>query len=443
MQSISVISSVSDAERYFKSQLEDYYRNRDMQRGWWDGRAVTPLKLGESVQSEQFHNIFNGLSADGSSALVQNAQSDDRKCGWDRTFSSPKAVSVLWALVSKHDRSLIVNAHEEAARAANALAERECGFTRRGQGGKTLEPVKLAFACFTHFTSRSLDPALHTHCLLPNVGLRDDGTTGALYSNRLYELKLSIGRFYRDQLAQNLHDSLGLTIEPQKVGFHIKGVPKELCREFSKRRQIILREMEKHGTSGGVAAKVAALETREKKREVPLEQLFPVWERVAASYGFGKAEAEQLINLARMEMAVQESQQKVVNLQESQHTKPTIAPAPRNDDESSKSFAQKADEHSSRAGQKSAKQSRNTDQHKGSFASREQWRTEDSASEERADDKSKSVEFKEEAKEYRTSGPTNEKKSRSKARAKSRSRESGKKSKRSQTKADKDRKSVV
>jgi conjugative relaxase-like TrwC/TraI family protein len=443
MQSISVISSVSDALKYFKSQLEDYYRDRDMQRGWWDGGSVAALKLGETVQSDHFRYTFKGVSADGKSALVQNAGSDDRKCGWDRTFSCPKAVSVLWALAPESVRALIVSAHEEAVRAANALTERECGFTRRGQGGKTLEPVKLVFACFTHFTSRSLDPALHTHSLLPNVGLRQDGTTGALYSNRIYELKLAIGRFYRDQLAQNLQNSLGLTIEPQRVGFHIKGVPKELCRDLSKRRQTILRAMEKHGTSGGVAAKVAALDTREEKREVPLEQLFPIWEKVAASYGFGKIEAEQLINRSRREMAIQESQQKVANLQESRHTKPTSDPAPHNDDEGSKAFAQRTGEHSSRAGQEPVKQSRNSDQHKGSLISREDTGTKDAASQERGDDKSKSGEFREEATEYRTSGRTNEKKSRSKARVKSRSRESGQKSEKSQTKEDKKKKGWI
>lgn len=443
MLSITLLKGSDAAAKYYlDNPQENYYLDRERNLATWEGSGVKALKLEGRVQEDTFRNLLHGFSRDGKTSLVQNAGAEHRQCGWDLTFSAPKSVSVLWALASKRNRRLILKAHLAAVKTALAIVEKECGLTRRGQGGMSLERVSIAFGCFTHFTSRALDMALHTHCVLPNVGIRQDGTTGALFTNRLFEMKLALGRAYREQLALNLQMSLALTIEPQKVGFHIKGVPKQLCRIFSKRRNAILQEMERMGTTGGVAAKVAALSTRAKKKDVALEQLFPIWERIAASHGFGRIEAEQLINGLGNEIENQATQRKVANLPNSERPVSVSAPAPRNDHQGSKHPAQRAREQSSRVGEETAKQSHYSEQREGSSVDGKRQRRKDAASQERGD-KSQNNEFKEQAKEYRTSEQTNKKQSRTKARPKSRNRAASKETEEHQAGAGKKKKGWI
>ena len=52
----------------------------------------------------------------------------------------------------------------------------------------------LAVATFEHATSREQDPQLHTHCLVANVALRQDGTASALDGRHLYRWKMAWAR---------------------------------------------------------------------------------------------------------------------------------------------------------------------------------------------------------------------------------------------------------
>ena len=53
----------------------------------------------------------------------------------------------------------------------------------------------------------------------------------------------------------------------------IAGVPEEVLREFSQRRAQVLDHLESQGTCGFYAAKVAALETRDRKEPLDLPRL--------------------------------------------------------------------------------------------------------------------------------------------------------------------------
>jgi hypothetical protein len=55
------------------------------------------------------------------------------------------------------------------------------------------------------------------------------GAPQALETREIYRAKLLLGSIYRAQLAAELQKRLGLEIEPREVGFHIKGVPLEVC----------------------------------------------------------------------------------------------------------------------------------------------------------------------------------------------------------------------
>ena len=214
-------------------------------------------------------NLLNGFSPDGRHDFVQNAGAPDRQRCWDLTFNAPKSVSVMWALAPPEIQKEIEAAHKEAVARAVGYIEREAGITRRGKGGVTKERAALVFAAFQHFTSRDLDPHVHTHTLLINLGLRADGTTGSIQSRDFFRAKMEAGKVYRNELASQLQERLNVEILPEKVGFHVRGVPNDLCREFSKRRRAIESKLAKWKATDAVSAKRAAILSRSKKRNIP------------------------------------------------------------------------------------------------------------------------------------------------------------------------------
>ena len=302
MLSISVpMKSVSGAVDYYLSfTTDDYYANRNEEPGRWYGLACENLKLRGSVEKEDFRHLLNGFSRDGKTKYVQNAGTSHRakhgrQNGWDLTLSAPKAASVLWASSTDEFKKLIEAAHDHAVNAALDYIQDTAAVTRTGAQGKITEAVTLAFAIFKHGASRANEPQLHSHAVLINLGVKDDGTTGALRSIDFFRHKMAAGAVYQADFASGLRE-IGLTIEPERVGFHIKGVPKDLCGEWSSRGKEIRQEMNSRGTTGAVAAKIAAFETRPEKQHIPSRDLTPYWQTVSAAFGLSQEKAAALFH---------------------------------------------------------------------------------------------------------------------------------------------------
>lgn len=273
--------------------------------GQWLGAAASILGLwGIVVKRDTFKNLLEGFSPDRAVSLVQNAGHPHRQCCWDLTFSAPKSVSVIWALAPEQLRKQVESAHDMAVAVTLTLLQKLAGVTRRGKGGRTEERASLLFAVFREGTSRALDPQIHTHAVLINLAFREDGTTGTLHSMRFFELKKMFGKIYQNELAQNLR-ALGLVIEQEKVGFHVVGVPRDLCREYSHRRQQIEAWLKENGLEGAIAAKDAATATRPKKRDVPQADLFAAWQKVAHHFGWGPEQTAKLFQTPTQQRVVE------------------------------------------------------------------------------------------------------------------------------------------
>lgn len=287
---------------YLGLAREDYYLSGGEPQGVWFGGAVSLLGLPELVEPDHLYNLFDGLSPDGSRQLVQIQQHEgknEHRPGWDLTFSAPKSVSALWSQCSPEIRQQIQEAHFESVQAALQFLEDSSVLTRRGSGGRRQEPAKALVATFEHGTSRAQDPQLHTHALLLNIGVREDGTTGTLSSLSVFQAKMAAGALYRANLATTLSEKLGLEIEAEGSAFRVKGVPQRLCEFFSKRRQEIERAMEAEGVTTAAGAAKVAVETREAKTESSRSELFSEWQRQGESHGFGTEQAARLITNGR------------------------------------------------------------------------------------------------------------------------------------------------
>ncbi len=253
------IKNSQQCQYYQDMTRSDYYANRYEQAGYRTGEGAKLLGLSGPVRTKELQNLFDGFSPDGKTKLVQNAGSPDRQKALDFVPSPDKSFSVYWAMADHKERAKIERIHDEAVQAVADFFQENAAFTRRGKGGAKVEPVALVIACFTHGTLRAMDMQIHTHKLIINIGIRSDGTTGALHNHQLFELRKQADVVYQAHLALGLRMELGLKLEAKGHSFRIKDVPKEVCDFFSKRRAEILEYMKAHGLEGPAASNLAAL----------------------------------------------------------------------------------------------------------------------------------------------------------------------------------------
>lgn len=291
---LSIGAMKSGQESYYQNLArEDYFLEGGEPPGRWLGKGAITLGLAAKVNACDLKALFRGFSSDGR-PLVQNAGKENRQPGWDLTFSAPKSVSVLWSQAEEFEQREIQAAHADAVTAAISLLESHHAFSRVGKGGLERIKVALAVAAFEHSSSRALDPQLHTHCLVMNLGVDDAGHVRSLLSKPLYEAKMLAGAFYRAELAYQLQQRLGVEVD-RPTGrdgkpaswFEIKGVPEQLLKHFSKRRAEIEKELGARGLESASAAAFATLATRDAKSIVPPRTvLHATWRKEGQVFGF-------------------------------------------------------------------------------------------------------------------------------------------------------------
>lgn len=292
MLSIGKMSMGQDGY-YATLAREDYYLKGGEPPGQWLGSGAEALRLSGQVDNERFKELFSGRFK--GMDLVQNAGSEKRCPGWDCTFSAPKSVSVAWSQAEGTTAQEFRAAHLSAVEAAVSYLEDRCGWTRRGHAGEEMEKARLVFAAYEHGTSRAQDPQLHTHALLLNICLRTDGTTGALDTRALYSHKMAAGALYRAELSRQLEVRLGLESIEKGSMFELKGVPKALCDEFSKRRKEIEAKLEELGASGAVISAKLAISTRSHKQHDSRENLSAEWKKVGRLFQWSTEKLEALL----------------------------------------------------------------------------------------------------------------------------------------------------
>jgi len=286
--SISARGGVQAALQYYAHLGQDDYYLRDGEPpGGWAGEGAARLSLAGPVTKSEFEAALKGIDPKtGERLAALGGRSQDHAAGWDMTFSAPKSVSVLWALSEARDRPAIESAHRAAVSTATRYLEQTAAWARRGKGGATREPTAgLLMATFDHHTSRELDPQLHSHVFIFNLAPRRDGTWGAIVSRELYKAQKQAGAEYRRALAREL-ERAGYAIDRSADSFRVAAIPHHVERAFSKRRQTIEAAATEHGYRSPKGMELAALRTRQPKRDVHRGALFNAWRAEARDLGF-------------------------------------------------------------------------------------------------------------------------------------------------------------
>src|SRR3984885_10046921 len=146
MLTISKPLSAGQAQTYhqkeFTAKEQNYWSQRGVIAGEWQGRLAGEFGLSGAVSSEDFASLSQGQHPKTGEQLVRQRSSYEyqdadgktiktmeHRAGWDATFSAAKSVS-LTALVGGDDR--LRDAHREAVNVALSGLER---YTQARMGG--------------------------------------------------------------------------------------------------------------------------------------------------------------------------------------------------------------------------------------------------------------------------------------------------------------------
>lgn len=251
---------------------------------FWFGGSVQELGLSGVCKSEEVGNLAQGLHPHTGTPLVKGA-GRSHVMGADLTFSCPKDVSVLFAGADAKTQAEIVRAMHGAVKEALGYAQ-SIAITRHGKGGAIKQLARsVAASVYTHFASRALDPQLHAHAFLFNVGQRKDGSWSALEHKAQFEHTMATGILFRVELAHRLKN-LGFGVEAEDGLFTIKGITSGQREALSKRSQELTEALKRSGVEkDGASARAAALATRSKKDEPPLPDLLAKFASDAKALG--------------------------------------------------------------------------------------------------------------------------------------------------------------
>ena len=245
MLRITPSTSARGAKEYFRQSLtrSDYYIDGQEVRGCWGGKAAERLGLQGAVAAESYFALCDNRHPQSLEQLTPRKK-DNRRVGFDFTFSAPKSVSVLYEL-SGDER--ILDAFRASVQDTMEEIEREMK-TRVRRKGADYDRLtgNMLWAEFTHFTARPVDgipsPHLHSHCYAFN--LTYDEAEERWKAGQFGDLKRD-GQYWEaafdSRLAHRLN-ALGYAIGKRGYSFEAAGIMQSVIDKFSDRRNEIERE---------------------------------------------------------------------------------------------------------------------------------------------------------------------------------------------------------
>src|SRR6266446_2102450 len=320
MLTISKPLSAGQAQTYhekeFTTKEQNYWSQRGVIAGEWQGRMAGQFGLAGTVSAEDFAKLSQGQHPQTGEQLVRQRASYEyqdadgktiktmeHRAGWDATFSAPKSVS-LTALVGGDER--VREAHRQSVSIALDQLER---YTQARIGGNHPPETTGRFiaAKFEHDTARPVDgyvaPQLHTHAVVFNVTERDNGQPRAIQPRSLFASQQFATAVYQSELTYKLRQ-LGYEITAGRSGApEIKGYTQEYLDASSPRSQQIRDYLARTGRSGKEAAEIAAHSTRDRKDIHSPAEVMAAHRKLAADFG---NQAEVVVREARERLQHQE-----------------------------------------------------------------------------------------------------------------------------------------
>ncbi len=290
MMSISKLSAGAVASKYYHE--EGYYSDKDGEakdQSSWHGKGAEGAELRGPVDDDVFQALLAGQAPNGQDLAAAITNGTERRMGYDLTFSAPKDVSVI-GLVGEDKAVLAV--HDAAVKTTldhieqNGIKARV--YNPEMKDSERVTGQKAFFAVFRHDTSRSLDPQLHSHAIVVNMVLGEDGKYRAIVSEEFFANQKLYDAIYKNELSKGLTE-LGYSVrrEGEHGDIRINGLPADIAKGFSKRSAEIQEKMEgSTDTNKSAAAARAALATRASKaKDVDRAEVLAAWKAEVKELG--------------------------------------------------------------------------------------------------------------------------------------------------------------
>ncbi|MGR9293640.1 MobF family relaxase (plasmid) [Rhizobium leguminosarum] len=312
--------------QYFRDQDADsrrelgYYGGTDVEKHNGESRGIyfIPNICSSTIHKSVAHGDYVNFDTADKLSLARDPDTDElyftrngmnAYVAFDCTNSAPKPFSVVKAFaMAEYHRTgnphalAIANAVDESQEEANDfslnwLCEQGAFETRSGTGSKIREiPAAMAFMKFGHFASRKGDMQVHTHNVLINLAVRQDGSYGAIDCHGYTLWRAPASALYRAKLASLFKQKMAalghqVEISRDERNIKIEGIGEATTDTFCKRRKEVLEWVKEHYGIEGTAknreiAQWAAYATRDDKKDLPpIEVLYQLWETEGRAIG--------------------------------------------------------------------------------------------------------------------------------------------------------------
>jgi conjugative relaxase-like TrwC/TraI family protein len=287
------LSPINNIDYYKNLDKDDYYISSEY-IGTWHGKLKKKFNLGDQVALDEFDNIMSSKHPKTAKDLFPPNQNIER-VAWDLTFSACKSLSILWALSLPEIQENISKAQTNAVKETLDFLEAKLIRVNRGKNGQIKQNSDGVLSLLVnHYTSRELDPNIHTHVLLANMTQAPDGKLMGIDSRNIYNWQKVLGAMYRAELAKQIK-AMGISIEQDGESFRLKKIDKRLEPAFSTRTKQIKKELEKYGvrSSASKLGNHVKVKTRKRKKASIMSDLVDSWKSTAKNVLETNEELEQ------------------------------------------------------------------------------------------------------------------------------------------------------
>ena len=272
--------NMEQAQTYYTKGQENYYTHEIV--GEFYGQLKEKLNLND-LNHDDFISLLNSKDPHTKKNLGAKRNTDSVPA-FDFVFTPAKSLSIVYEAAVKDNPELAKKLLKFHDNAVNMTLDhiQENHIRTRVTINKKKQEIKtgnMISSKFIHNTSRELDPLLHTHCVIANVTLCEDGKYRTLDMAKLLKkdskIVKNLGSYYRYQLKQELEKAgMEIRVTDKKQNFYeLKEVKEDVIDAFSKRRKQIQKEVEKikkkfPNMKESEAYQIATLNSRKSKKEI-------------------------------------------------------------------------------------------------------------------------------------------------------------------------------
>lgn len=274
MLRITANNSAEGASRYYDEGLsrQDYYAQKGEIIGNWGGKAAEKLGLSGEVTKDEFTSLCYNVNPDTQEQLTAR-QNENRRVGYDFTFSVPKSVSIAYGVTQ--DKDILDSFRSAVADTMQHIEENAATRVRKNGQDTDRQTGNLVWGEFIHTTSRPVDGVpdchLHAHCFAFNSTF--DEQEQQWKAAQFGQIKADAPYYeahFNSLLAANLQKA-GYELERNQVNFELAGISRETVDKFSRRTT----EIEKLAAEKEITNAKALDSLGSKTRESKLKGLSP------------------------------------------------------------------------------------------------------------------------------------------------------------------------